>query len=68
MTSTNDPSVCVISTDYARDQAMDSGAYSFVAKPIQSRDQVEQALDNLIRFATVSQKALLIVSSSAKLR
>ncbi len=60
--------VCVISTDDARDQAMEAGAYSFVAKPIQSRDQVEQALDNLIRFATVSQKALLIISSSAKLR
>jgi HAMP domain-containing protein/signal transduction histidine kinase/DNA-binding response OmpR family regulator len=60
--------VCVISTDDARDQAMEGSAYSFVAKPIQSRDQVEQALDNLIRFATVSQKALLIVSSSAKLR
>ncbi|MET0482866.1 MAG: response regulator, partial [Aestuariivirgaceae bacterium] len=60
--------VCVISTDDARDQAMGAGAYSFLAKPVQSRDEVERALDNLVRFATVAQKALLIVSASAKLR
>jgi HAMP domain-containing protein/signal transduction histidine kinase/DNA-binding response OmpR family regulator len=60
--------VCVISTDDARDLALELGAYSFVAKPIQSRDQVEEALDTLTSFATAPKKELLIASSSPKLR
>ena len=60
--------VCVISTDESREDALELGAYSFVAKPIRSRDQVEQALDTLITFATAPKKELLIASTSPKLR
>ena len=60
--------VCVISTDESREDALELGAYSFVAKPIRSRDQVEQALDALITFATAPKKELLIASTSPKLR
>ena len=37
--------VCVVSTDDARDRALNSGAIGFVAKPLQSRELVDQALD-----------------------
>ena len=60
--------VCVISTEESREDALELGAYSFVAKPIRSRDQVEQALDALITFATAPKKELLIASTSPKLR
>ena len=52
----------------ARRRAGIWGAYSFVAKPIRSRDQVEQALDALITFATAPKKELLIASTSPELR
>ena len=39
--------VCVISTDDSRERALNRGAIGFVAKPIQSRDEVDAALDAL---------------------
>ncbi len=44
--------VCVISTDDARDRALSAGAIAFVAKPIQSRDVLDQLLDSVTAFIT----------------
>ena len=35
--------VCVVSTDDARERALDSGAFGFIAKPLKSRDMVDKA-------------------------
>jgi signal transduction histidine kinase/HAMP domain-containing protein len=47
----NDPAtrhipVAVISTDESRDKALNSGAHSFVAKPIQSKEVLDALLDD----------------------
>ncbi len=42
--------VCVISTDDARDKALTSGALVFVAKPIPSRDVLDELFDRINAF------------------
>ena len=42
--------VCVISTDDARDRALGTGAFAFVAKPIQSKDVLDDLLDRMNKF------------------
>ena len=42
--------VCVISTDDARERALASGRLAFVAKPIQSRDVLDELLDDAARL------------------
>src|SRR5204863_5886438 len=44
--------VCVVSTDDARDRALNSGAVGFLSKPLTSRDAVDQALEQLRDFVT----------------
>src|SRR5262249_55875456 len=43
--------VCVISTDDARQRALSSGALAFVAKPIKTREEVDQVVDALMDSA-----------------
>jgi CheY-like chemotaxis protein len=62
----NDPAVrhtpvTVISTEEARERALDSGARSFVAKPIQSRKAVDEVLDNVAQYAGRAQRRMLLV-------
>ena len=42
--------VCVISTDDARERALNSGAWAFVGKPIKTRDTLDGLLDRLADF------------------
>ncbi len=42
--------VCVVSTDDARERALQAGALGFLAKPLQSRDDVDRALRDLQRY------------------
>jgi len=58
--------VCVISTDDSRDQAMASGALSFVAKPIQKRDVLDHLLDMLTDFINRKKKRILFIEPDAK--
>ena len=63
----NDPQmrhvpVAVISTDEARERALDSGAFAFLAKPVPSESQVEALLEKIRRFVERSQRTLLAVS------
>ena len=62
----NDPAVrhtpvTVISTEEARERALDSGARSFVAKPIQSRRAVDDVLSKVADYAGRAHRKLLIV-------
>jgi signal transduction histidine kinase/CheY-like chemotaxis protein/HAMP domain-containing protein len=66
----NDPAtrhipVTVISTDESRAKALDAGAYSFVAKPIQSKEVLEVLLGDLMRYARPGERTLLVVSADA---
>ena len=53
--------VCVISTEDSREQALQSGALHFVAKPLQSRDMVDRLLDSIKAYASRDVKNLLVV-------
>ncbi len=60
--------VCVISTDESLDRALTSGAYTFVAKPIQKRDILDRLLVNLTEYGKRQQRNILIVEPDAKRR
>ena len=48
--STRHIPVCVVSTDDARDRALNSGAIGFIGKPMTSRESVDKAIENLRAF------------------
>ncbi|HEY9065764.1 MAG TPA: response regulator [Burkholderiaceae bacterium] len=52
--------VCVVSTDDSRERALQSGAIGFLAKPLHSLTEVEQALAHLYEFADRRRKCLLV--------
>jgi signal transduction histidine kinase/CheY-like chemotaxis protein len=60
--------VAVISTDESRDRALDSGAYAFVAKPIQSKDVVDGLLERLRDYARRVERRVLAVSQDKATR
>ncbi len=53
--------VHVISTEEARDRALDSGARRFIAKPIQSRKAVDEVLAEIRRYTSTEERKLLLV-------
>src|SRR5262249_31215631 len=53
--------VCVISTDEACERAFRSGALAFVAKPIKTREMVDQLLGGLYEFIGRPSRTLLVV-------
>jgi signal transduction histidine kinase/DNA-binding response OmpR family regulator/HAMP domain-containing protein len=62
----NDPAVRhtpvhVISTEEARDRALESGARCFVSKPIPSRKAVDEVLEEAARYAGRPERRLLLV-------
>ena len=60
MTSRHIP-VCVISTEEARERALLSGAHSFVAKPIQSKETLNDLLDEIRAYIDRSVKNVLLI-------
>ena len=52
--------VCVVSTDDARDRALQAGALGFLSKPLQSRDDVDVALRELQRYLDRPQRRLAV--------
>ncbi len=60
--------VCVVSTDEARERALNAGALTFVTKPIQSKDTLDALLDYLNDFVNRSMKSLLLVEQDAPRR
>ncbi len=51
---------CVISTDESRERAFNSGAFGFLPKPIQSREQLDDALSALMTYVAVDVRRLLV--------
>jgi HAMP domain-containing protein/signal transduction histidine kinase/CheY-like chemotaxis protein len=56
--------VCVISTDDARERALRAGVRSFLAKPLQNREAVDQLLDGLKRFLDTTTRHLLLLEQT----
>jgi len=52
--------VCVISTDESRVRALQAGAFAFLAKPIQSREILDDALHVLARYADSTPRTLVV--------
>src|SRR5260221_189363 len=53
--------VCVVSTDDARDRALNSGALGFIAKPLTSRGLVDQAIEQLKEFVSPPARQVLLM-------
>jgi len=69
----NDPQtrhipVAVISTDESRERALDSGAYAFMAKPIQSKELLDTLLEGLRSFIRRTERYVIAVSADAHKR
>jgi CheY-like chemotaxis protein len=60
--------ICVVSTDDARDRALNSGAIGFIAKPLTSRDLVDQAMEQLSSFVLRKAKQVLLLMSEGAAR
>jgi HAMP domain-containing protein/signal transduction histidine kinase/CheY-like chemotaxis protein len=60
--------ICVVSTDDSRDRALASGALSFLAKPIQSRDLLDGLLNRIADFTGRETRSLLVVEPDAARR
>src|SRR5262249_5930799 len=60
--------VCVVSTDDARERALSAGTFTFVPKPIQSKDTLDLLLESLRDFLSRPIKSLLLVEPDAERR
>lgn len=60
--------ICIISTDESRNRALDSGALTFVTKPLQSSDLLGDLLGKISDFATKERKILVIGSEEGTRR
>jgi len=60
--------VCVISTDEARNQALEAGAVGFIPKPLQSKESLDEAIGELHRFVTRSERHLMLLMSESEER
>jgi CheY-like chemotaxis protein len=60
--------VCVISTDDARERALLAGALSFLAKPIQTKERIDELFDDLQAFLDRERRSLLVVEPDATRR
>jgi len=67
-TQTRHIPVSVISTDESREQALNAGAFSFLSKPIQSKEMIDGLLDQLIGFLQQPEKHLLLVTADDERR
>jgi HAMP domain-containing protein/signal transduction histidine kinase/DNA-binding response OmpR family regulator len=53
--------VHVVSTDEARNRALDSGARRFIAKPMQSRKAVDEVVEEIYKYTSTDRRQLLLV-------
>ncbi|HEX2542668.1 MAG TPA: HAMP domain-containing protein, partial [Caldimonas sp.] len=60
--------ICVVSTDDARDRALQAGAVGFIAKPLQSRDAVDTAVAELYRYCERPFRKLVLALPPGPLR
>jgi CheY-like chemotaxis protein len=60
--------VCVVSTDDAKDRALNAGCLAFLAKPIPSREVLDGLLDHLGEYLNRPARHLLVVEPDAARR
>ena len=60
--------VCVISTDEARERALNSGALAFVPKPVKTREVLDQLLREVKDFNSLPASRLVVVEPDAARR
>jgi CheY-like chemotaxis protein len=60
--------ICVVSTDDSRERALQAGAIGFLAKPLQSKDAVDQAVAELYRYCDRPLKNLVVALPPSTLR
>ncbi|RST55974.1 response regulator [Variovorax sp. MHTC-1] len=60
--------VCVVSTDDSRERALNSGAVGFLAKPLQSIDEIDAALGHLYGFVQADARKLVVAMRPSSLR
>jgi HAMP domain-containing protein/signal transduction histidine kinase/CheY-like chemotaxis protein len=56
--------ICVVSTEDARQMALEQGALDFVPKPIQTRETIEVLLDKLRSYTGRAPRSVLVVGST----
>ncbi|MCW7542102.1 response regulator, partial [Aquabacterium sp. A7-Y] len=66
--STRHVPIVVVSTDDARERAFASGALAFLAKPLQSKDEVDQALADLGRYSARSERRVVLAMGDTAAR
>jgi HAMP domain-containing protein/signal transduction histidine kinase/DNA-binding response OmpR family regulator len=66
--STRHIPVCVVSTDEAQQRALAAGALGFLAKPLRSKDLVDQALLDLRRYLDRPDRSLVLLMPDTPLR
>jgi HAMP domain-containing protein/signal transduction histidine kinase/DNA-binding response OmpR family regulator len=57
--------VCVISTDDARERAFAAGSLAFVAKPVKTRDTLDELLGRINDFSDRPVKSLLVIEDQS---
>ncbi|WP_374562705.1 HAMP domain-containing protein [Ideonella sp.] len=67
-TATRHIPICVVSTDDARDRALQSGAIGFLSKPLQSADEAKAAIDELLNYVERPVKRLAVVMPPSPMR
>ncbi|HEU4459839.1 MAG TPA: HAMP domain-containing protein [Methylibium sp.] len=60
--------VCVVSTDESRERALQAGAIGFLAKPLQSADEVSAALAQVADYVGRTRRRLLVALAPGALR
>ena len=58
--STRHIPVCVISTDESRERALASGALAFIAKPLESSDELENVINKALQFTRRNKRVLMV--------
>jgi CheY-like chemotaxis protein len=60
--------VCVVSTDDSRERALSSGAIGFIGKPVQSREVIDRAIEELKAFVSRPKRKLAALMSAGEAR
>ncbi|MBW8734732.1 MAG: response regulator, partial [Asticcacaulis sp.] len=60
--------ICIISTDESRDRALSSGALTFVTKPIQKHEVIDDLLGSLVQYLNRQTRRVLVVEPDAERR
>jgi HAMP domain-containing protein/signal transduction histidine kinase/DNA-binding response OmpR family regulator len=60
--------ICIISTDESRDRALTAGAHTFVAKPIQNHEVLDQLMKGLAGYINRPARSVMVIEPDADRR